>query len=360
MGVRAVNDALETGIIPQGALQSLGNRLIADTRAANLDLAGHAGLLSALVRRIVERVLEVELGYHLGYGRHAVVGRGTGNSRNGSTNKTLRTDLGRITIHVPRDRVGSFSPQLVPKHARQVIGFGETVLSLYARPRTVPEIERHLWLLYAPETERGLVWKVATKLHPIVTAWRDRPLHLVYPVVLIDSVMVQGHTGGLGGEQIAFAVGIGVDGGAELLALWEFAREEDPLLRFKEMLADLRRRGLTNVGVFCCAPAYELPAALAESWPHAIVQTSVTELVRHTLHFASQEDPRSRLAASLDAVSRPADFRPAPWRSAAPRGREPVLSDERNQRTCWPAFFNSHVRGADAGKPMPQQRVASG
>ncbi len=141
------------------------------------EILGHQGLVRQLTKRLVERALEAEMTAHLGYEKHAVEGRNSGNSRNGKTAKTVQTDSGPLELEVPRDRNGEFEPQIVPKSRRRLEGFDEKVLALYARGMTTREIQGHLQELYGTEVSPSLISAVTDAVLDEVAAWQARPLN---------------------------------------------------------------------------------------------------------------------------------------------------------------------------------------
>jgi putative transposase len=157
-------------------LSLLADELVAAARGQGIQLTGPGGLLTGFTRQVLETALEVEMADHLGYDRHDRAGHGSGNSRNGSTGKTVRTDVGEVRIAVPRDRAGTFTPAVVPKHARRLAGFDEAVLSLYAKGMTTGDIVNHLSDIYGTEVSRELVSKVTDAVIEQMVSWQNRPL----------------------------------------------------------------------------------------------------------------------------------------------------------------------------------------
>jgi len=171
-------------------LSALAEELVAAARGQGVELTGPGGLLTGLTRRVLETALQVELAEQ-GYDRHHRAGRGSGNSRNGSTGKTVRTDVGDVRITVPRDRAGTFTPAVVPKHARRLAGFDAAVVSLYAKGMTTGDIANHLADVYGTEVSRELVSKVTDAVVEEMGQWQNRPLDACYPVVLIDAIVLK-------------------------------------------------------------------------------------------------------------------------------------------------------------------------
>ena len=185
------------------------------------DLTGEDGLFKQLKKALIERALGAELSNHLGYEKGDPAGRGTGNNRNGTSSKTLLTEDGEVEIAVPRDRVGSFEPQLIPKGQTRFDGFDEKILSLYARGMTVREIQGHLAELYGVEVSPDLVSRVTDAVLDEVREWQNRPLDPVYPVVFFDALRVKIRDEGLVKNKAVYvALAFNTEGGKEVLGLW--------------------------------------------------------------------------------------------------------------------------------------------
>jgi putative transposase len=170
-------------------LSALAEQLVAAPRTHGVDLAGSGGLLTGLTKQVVETALDVDLSEHLGHDRHER--SGSNNVRNGSTHKTVRTDVGDVRITVPRDRAATFTPTSVPKHSRRLAGFDDAVLSLYAKGMTTGDIANHLADIYGTEVSRDLVSRVTDSVVEQMQQWQSRPLDSIYPIVLIDAIVLK-------------------------------------------------------------------------------------------------------------------------------------------------------------------------
>lgn len=171
--------------------RELAAQLVARARSEGLNLVGENGLLKGLVKLVLEGALEAEMSEHLGYEKGDSAGAGSGNSRNGTSRKTVLTDVGPVELEVPRDRAGDFTPQIVPKHTRRVQGFDAAILSLYAKGLTTGEIQAHLSEIYDMEVSRDLISRATHQVSTELEAWRNRPLDRVYAVVMIDAIVVK-------------------------------------------------------------------------------------------------------------------------------------------------------------------------
>lgn len=259
-------------------------------------LFGAQGVLQQLKGALMERILEGELTEHLGYEPSAVEGRGTGNSRNGHTQKTVTTESGPVDIRVPRDRAGTFEPQLVPKHARRLEGFDEHVLSLYGRGMSMREIQEHLRHLYGTEISPDLITRVTDAVLELAREWQARPLEPVYPVLYIDALYTSVRDGGaVTKKAIYVALGIGVSGQRDVLGLW--IDPSEGARTWLSILTELKNRGVQDVLFVCCDGLSGLSQAIGAVFPKATVQTCIVHLIRASLRYVHDKDRRHVVAA---------------------------------------------------------------
>ena len=185
------------------------------------DLIGENGLLKQLTKAVIERALQAEMAQHLGHGKHEAVSNATGNTRNGKSSKTLKGEFGLLPIEVPRDREGSFEPQLIPKHQTRWTGFDDKIISLYSRGMSVREIQAHLTEMYGTEVSPALISTVTDAVMEEVKHWQSRPLDAVYPVLYLDCLHVKvRESGTVRNKAIYLAIGINLQGEKEVLGLW--------------------------------------------------------------------------------------------------------------------------------------------
>lgn len=264
------------------------------------DLFGPTGLFQEIKKSLVEQLLEVEMDDHLGRAKGE---RGSGNrsnGRNGYTEKTVLTDSGTLTIQVPRDRDGSFSPKLIPKNLRRLSGFDDKVLALYARGMTTREIQGHLHDIYGTEISPQLVSEVTDTVMDRAKAWQSRPLDAVYPVVYVDALFVSIREGATVRKKAMYVVlGLSLTGQREVLGLW-FQHTEGARF-WLSVLTDLKNRGLSDIFFVCCDGLTGLPEAIGAAFPLAIVQTCIVHMIRSTLRYVSYTD-RKRLVTDLKPI----------------------------------------------------------
>jgi putative transposase len=276
------------------------DRMMDSVDADGLRLTGEGGFLPELVKAVLERGLATELTGHLGYERGDPAGRGAPNSRNGSSPKTVQTEVGPVGLDVPRDRGGSFEPRLVPKGTRRVGGLDEMIISLYAGGMTVRDIEHHLARTLGAEVSRDTISAITDSVAEEVTAWQRRPLDEVYPVVFVDALVVKVRDGNAVRNKAAhLAVGVDCDGVKHVLGIWVQAAEGAKF--WAQVCAELANRGVRDILIACCDGLTGLPEAIEATWPATTVQTCVVHLIRAATRFASYTDRRV-LAAGLKPV----------------------------------------------------------
>ncbi len=270
-------------------MQTLAAQLVAAAGDRGIELTGTDGLLTALTRQVLQSALEAEMTAHLGYDKHEVAGRDGGNSRNGSSKKTITSEVGRMTIDVPRDRDGTFDPQIVRKHQRRLTGFDDAVISLYAKGMTTGDIAAHLAEVYDTDISRDLVSRVTDQVLDDMKAWQSRALDPVYPVVLIDAIVLKVRSGQVANRPVYVAMGVTLDGYRDVLGMWVGPTGGEGAKQWMNMLSDLRNRGILDACIVCCDGLKGLPEAINATWPAATVQTCVVHLVRNSLRYASKK-----------------------------------------------------------------------
>ena len=207
------------------------------------EIAGPGGLLAQLTKRLVERAMEVELTDHLGYEPHQEPPGGVGNTRNGTSPKTLITEHGRVGIDAPRDRDGSFEPQIVRKRQRRFEGFDDKILALYSRGLSTRDIEAHLAEIYGVKVGRDLISKVTDGVIDDVRAWASGRLEDVYPVIFFDALVLKIREGGCVQRRACYlALGITVDGDRDVLGMW--FQETEGAKFWMQVLSELKQRGV--------------------------------------------------------------------------------------------------------------------
>ena len=252
-------------------------------------LTGDGGLLTGLVRQVLQTGLEVEMTEHLGYERHAPESRGTPDSRNGTTPKRVTTEIGEVDLRVPRDRAGTFEPATVPKHRRRLDGLSGNVISLYAKGLTTGEIQAHLAEIYDTSVSRDTISKITDEIVADMAVWQNRPLDAVYAVLLIDAIVVKARDSGVANRPVYVAIGVDLQGERDMLGLWLGPSGGEGAKQWATMLTELRNRGLADALIVCCDGLAGLPESIRATWPDATAQTCVAHMVRNSLRYASRK-----------------------------------------------------------------------
>jgi putative transposase len=270
------------------------------------EIAGPDGVLAHLTRRLLNRALEAELSAHLGYEAGQAPPGGAGNARNGKPAKTVITDQGPLRISSPRDRKGTFEPQIVRKRQTRWVGFDEKVISLYARGLTVREIKEHLAEIYGTEVSPDLISKITDAVLEDAKAWQNRPLERLYPIVYLDALVVKIREGQAVRNFACYvAIGVNLDGERDVLGTW-FQRTEGAKF-WMQVLTELKQRGVADVLFFCVDGLTGFPEAIEATFPHATVQTCLVHQVRNSLKVRLLQGPqasRRRSAQDLHGSQR--------------------------------------------------------
>jgi putative transposase len=265
-------------------------------------ITGPGGLLTQLAGRVIETALGAELTEHLGYPPGQAPPGGAGNHRNGATAKTLQTELGPVEIRTPRDRDGSFDPQLVAKRQTRLAGLDDRILGLYAGGMSVRDIESHLTGLYGVQIKRDTISRVTDAVLADVEAWRTRPLEAVYPIVYFDALMVKiCEDRSVRSRACYLAIGVSVEGEREVLGIWW--QETEGAKFWLAVLNDLHHRGVVDVLVACVDGLTGFPEAIEAVFPQAWVQTCIVHQIRGSMRYVAYKD-RKAVARDLKPIYR--------------------------------------------------------
>jgi putative transposase len=268
------------------------------------DLIGESGLLKQLTKALIERALKSELTHHLGYEKNGEAASSGANRRNGASRKKLTGDFGEIEIGVPRDRAGSFEPQIVAKHQTRWTGFDDKVLSLYSRGLSTREIQGHLQEIYGVEVSPALISQVTEEVMEEVKLWQSRPLEAVYPILYLDALYVKmRHEGRVENRAVHVAIGVTMEGKKEVLGLWTSANEGAKF--WLSILTEIRNRGVKDVFIACVDGLKGFPQAIESVFPKAQVQLCIVHLVRASLNYVNWKD-RKQVASDLKLIYRAA------------------------------------------------------
>lgn len=283
-------------ILTDDALAQLMGRV----QDEGLELLGENGVLKGVIKQIMEAALDAERTDHLGYEQGDPAGIGSGNSRNGTSPKKVITDAGDVDLDVPRDRNGTFEPQLVPKHARRIEGFNELVCGLLAKGMSVRDIQDHLFTVYGVETSPELISKISDAIIPELRAWQERALDTVYPILYLDAIVVKvrdNHT--VMNKAVHIAMGVDVEGCKQVLGMWIDKTEGAKF--WLGVLTEMKNRGVQDVLIVCCDGLTGFPEAVEATWPNATVQTCVVHLIRNSVKYVSYKD-RKKVTTALKPI----------------------------------------------------------
>ncbi|MEU7929910.1 IS256 family transposase [Micromonospora sp. NPDC049107] len=263
--------------------------LVRAAKEQGLSLTGPDGLLKQLTKTVLETALKEEMTEHLGYEKHESAGVESGNVRNGTRAKTVLTDsTGPVQIDVPRDRAGTFEPQIVKKRQRRLSGVDEVVLSLYAKGLTTGEISAHFAEIYGASVSKETISRITDKVIEEMTDWSHRPLDEIYAAVFIDAIVVKVRDGQVANRPFYAAIGVTLDGEKDILGLWAGSGGEGAKF-WMSVLTDLRNRGVKDVFFLVCDGLKGLPEVVTNVWPRTIVQTCIIHLIRNTFRLTSRK-----------------------------------------------------------------------
>lgn len=277
---------------PDPSVEELAAKeLVRLAREQGLSLTGPDGLLKQFTRSVLETALNEEMTEHLGHEKNrAPADRDSTNVRNGTRPKTVLTEAtGQVQIEVPRDRDGTFEPQIVKKRQRRLTGVDEIVLSLYAKGLTSGEISAHFAEIYGASVSKETVSRITDKVIEEMTDWSNRPLNTTYVVIFIDAIVVKVRDGQVANRPIYAAIGVSLAGEKDVLGLWAGQGGEGAKF-WQAVLTDLKNRGINDVFFLVCDGLKGLPDVVGNVWPLTTVQTCIIHLIRNTFRLTSRKD----------------------------------------------------------------------
>ena len=265
------------------------------------ELFAKNGLLDDLKKALSERILNAELDEHLDGERL----EGSINRRNGTSKKTVLTGTSKIDLSVPRDRVGSFDPQLIAKYQRRFPDFDDKIISMYARGLSVREVRGHLEEIYGIEVSPDLISTITDAVLEEVAEWQNRPLDVVFPIVFFDAIRVKIRDEGfVRNKAVYIALGILPDGTKEILGIW--IEQTEGAKFWLRVMNELKNRGIADILVAVVDGLKGFPEAITAVFPQTVVQTCIVHLIRHSLEFVSWKD-RKLMVPALKAIYRAKD-----------------------------------------------------
>src|SRR5947209_5255383 len=271
------------------AEEQVAGELVRLAKEQGLSLTGPDGLLKQLTKTVLETALNEEMTEHLGYEKHDSAGVGSGNIRNGNRSKTVRTEnTGQVEIEVPRDRAGTFEPQIVKKRQRRLSGVDDVVLSLYAKGLTTGEISAHFAEIYGASVSKETISRITDKVIEEMTEWAVRPLDETYAAIFIDAIVVKLRDGQVANRPFYAAIGVTLAGERDILGLWAGTGGEGAKF-WMAVLTDLKNRGVNDSFFVVCDGLKGLPEVVSNAWPQAVVQTCIIHLIRNTFRLTSRK-----------------------------------------------------------------------
>jgi putative transposase len=264
------------------------------------DLIGENGLLKQLTKQLLERAMSAELTAHVGYEKHDATGNNTGNSRNGTSAKTIKGSFGTMPLEVPRDRNGTFEPQIIEKHQTRFTGFDENIISLYARGMSTREIQQNLQEIYHVDVSPALISNVTEEVIEEVKAWQNRQLDAVYTIMYLDAIQFKVRDSGhVRNKAVYLAIGVTMEGLKEVLGLW-IAQTEGAKF-WLQVVTELKNRGVSDIFIACVDGLKGFPEAIESVFPKTTVQLCIVHLVRHSLNYVGWKE-RREVAMDLKTI----------------------------------------------------------
>jgi len=264
------------------------------------DLIGENGLLKQLTKRLIERAMQAEMTDHLGYDKHAPIGKNSGNSRNGAYKKSVAGEFGNLDVSVPRDRNSTFEPIIIPKGESRFTGFDDKIISMYSLGMTTRDIQSHLEEIYGVEVSPSLISQVTDAISEEVMLWRNRPLDEVYPIVYLDAVRIKvRHDSKVINKAVYLAIGVNIHGIKEVLGMW--TAENEGAKFWLQVVTELKNRGLKEIFIACVDGLKGFPEAIESVFPQTQVQLCIVHMVRNSLNYVSWKQ-RKEVATDLKTI----------------------------------------------------------
>lgn len=260
------------------------------------DLIGPGGLFKKILKDFVETTLDEEMNLHLGYEKNEARGRKSGNSRNGKTGKTVKSEtFGEIEIETPRDRNGEFEPVIVRKRQTNLGKLEDQIISMYGRGMTTREIQGHIEEIYGAEISPTHVSHITDRVIDLVTEWQSRPLSKIYPIVFFDAIHYKVRENNKIVTKAAYTcLAINMEGKKDVLGLW--VGESEGASYWLNVLNEIRNRGVEDIFITCVDGLKGFPDAIKSVFPSAEVQLCIVHQIRNSLRYVSWKDYKALLA----------------------------------------------------------------
>lgn len=276
----------------KNAESGINNQIVEEllSKADPSELFGKDGLFQQLKKQLVEKILESELNHELGYSKHSKVPKSDANRRNGASEKTIIDESGqKITIDIPRDRMGEFEPQLISKGVRRFAGFDDSVISLYARGMTMSEIQSHLEEIYHTQVSKELISTITDGVMEDVIRWQNRALDRIYPILYLDCIVVKARDNNtVINKAVYLAIAVNMEGKKELLGIWVGKNEGAKF--WMQVVTELKNRGIEQIYVACVDGLKGFREAINSIYPNTIVQLCIVHMIRNSVKYVSYKD----------------------------------------------------------------------
>lgn len=248
-------------------------------------------IVKSLTKDLLEEALQAELDEHLGYKKNEIKGNNSGNSRNGSTTKTVRSTMGNMELDVPRDRNGEFEPIIVKKHQRDISEFDERIISMYAKGMTTRDIQEHVQDIYGAEISPAMVSMITDKVESLVIEWQNKPLESIYAIVYFDAIHYKVRDNGKIVSKAAYTcLGVDLEGHKDILGIWIGDNESAKF--WISVFNGLKNRGVNDILIACMDGLKGLPEALKLVFPDTETQLCIVHMIRNSFKFVSSKNQR--------------------------------------------------------------------
>jgi len=313
------------------------------------DITGKDGLFNRMLKEITEQMLEGELTGHLGYEKHSLAGKNSGNSRNGHTAKKVRTGFGDVSMETPRDRIGTFEPLIIKKGQNDITEFDERIISMYAKGMTVRDIQEHVKDFYGVEISPTFISNVTDKVINLAAQWQVRPLESIYPIVFFDAIHYKVRQDGKVISKAAYTcLGIDIHGHKDVLGIW--IGEKEGAHYWLGVLNELKNRGVEDILIACVDGLKGFPEAINEIYPKTEIQLCVIHMIRNSLKYVGskyQKEFMSDLkrvykAPSLENAEFELNKLDEKWGKKYPLGVRPWKANWANASTYFK--YSDHIR----------------
>lgn len=256
------------------------------------DFFGKDGIFAKLFAKTIEQMLAAEMTQHLGYDKYSKDGYNTGNSRNGTYRRKVRTSQGDTELEVPRDRNGDFEPQVIKKYQTTTSELENKVIGMYSKGMTTRDISDNLYDMYGVETSPALISEMTNKIMPLVEEWRARPLDEVYPIIYFDCIHIKlRRDSKVDSTAVYIALGVDIDGKKDVLGHWVGEGGESSNF-WLSVFTDLQNRGVKDVLITCVDGLKGFSEAISSVYPKAIVQKCIIHQIRNSLKYVSWGDKK--------------------------------------------------------------------